>query len=100
MAWAVAEDALAACKAEDLPEGQKVTVFTNSSKVIKMYEEDMDDPIVYNVRIVGQNGGRVPVAAVDLKRCSEWFKAYLKNRQVRHCPRLGLACRVMTLGIQ
>ena len=93
MAWAIAEDALAACKTDDLPESQRITVFTNSSKAFELYQEGLDNPIVYNVRLVGQNGGRVPVAAVDLIRCSEWFKAYLKNRQVNPSPN-GLVCPV------
>ena len=85
MAWAPAEQALAACSASagDLPAQQRIRVFTSSSsKAFELYDEEVDNETIYNVRLVGQNGGKVPVAAVDLAMHSEWFRAYLRSRYV------------------
>jgi hypothetical protein len=45
-----------------------------------MYQEEMDNEEIYNVRLVGQTGEKVAIAAVDLALHSEWFRAYLRNR--------------------
>jgi hypothetical protein len=82
MAWAPAEQALALCSTGQvlLPAQQHVRVFTTSSKALQLYEEEVNNEDIYNVRLVGQNGGKVAIAAVDLALHSEWFRAYLRNR--------------------
>ena len=84
VAWALAEQAFAACPADDLPVKQKVTVFTSSSNALKLYEEAKDDESIFNVRLVSGgdycSGRKVAVAAVDMARHSEWFKVSMRTR--------------------
>jgi hypothetical protein len=80
MAWRLAEEAFDSCTALHAPASMSIPVFKSSSKALTLYEEEKDNETIYNVRLVGKDGGKVPVAAVDLARCSEWFRAYLRNR--------------------
>ena len=79
--WILLDQALSACKAEDLPN----VVLTRTFKSVccpsyDFYLEHRDDPYLFGVHLVGDDGRAVPFAVVDLAAKSEWFAAYVKNR--------------------
>jgi hypothetical protein len=82
MAWALAEKALAECTVtakQLLPAQQNVKIFSNGAQALQLYEEEMDNENIFNVRLVGQTGEKVAFAGIDLALLSEWFRAYLRN---------------------
>ena len=78
-AWANARHAFNACAEQDMPKSASEPVFA-SLKNYQVYEECKDDSNIYGVRLVGADGGLVPIAALDFLTHSLWFRAYLRNR--------------------
>ena len=81
--WAIVAQAVASCKKSDLPEPEEQDVFDRVSTKWEYYVEHADDTAVYGVHIYGVNKEeKVPFAVADLVAHSQWFKAYVDNRQV------------------
>ena len=77
--WLASEQALSACQDGEMPPNSEITLFSpcNSGE---FYEDNKQSKILYSVRLLCDDGGMVPVAALDLALISEWFRVYLRNR--------------------
>ena len=79
--WILSDQALSACKTEHLPKGLLTRIFKSvCCPSYDFYLEYRDDPYLFGVRLVGDDGRAVSFAVVDLAARSEWFSVYLKNR--------------------
>ena len=77
--WAPSEQALSACQDGEVPLNSEIDIF-GPCNCAAFYEDNKQSKVLYSVRLFCDDGGNVPIAALDLALISEWFRVYLRNR--------------------